>query len=170
MALPIPMAVNAIFLPTTPKHKNSEVTIWCGNYQYVPQTATWLLWVWNLIMVDWKQIEGEKVEMATLSRRNQWWSSGEGKILANLLRKMPLVSGSYSLGLFLISLAAELDSSLQIKTQLALTRLHRKPTPLCILLLDLFWHLGSWLNPCTSLAQKYEEASPGTTIPMREGS
>ena len=80
MALPIPMAVNVIFLQTTPKHKNSEVTIWCGNHQYVPQTATWLLWVWNLIMVDWKQIEGEKVEMATLSRRNQWWSSGEGKI------------------------------------------------------------------------------------------
>lgn len=80
MALPIPMAVKAIFIPTTPKHKNSEVTIWCGNYQYIPQIATWLLWVWNLIMVDWKQMEGEKVEMATLSRRNQWWSSGEGKI------------------------------------------------------------------------------------------
>ena len=154
MALPIPMAVNAIFLPTTPKHKNSEVTIWCGNYQYVPQTATWLLWVWNLIMVDWKQIEGEKVEMATLSRRNQWWSSWEGKILANLLRKMPLVSGSYSLGLFLISLAAELDSSLQIYTQLALTRPCPKHTPFCLLLQDLFWHPGDSVGFCMSTAQK----------------
>ena len=38
----------------------------------------------------------------------------KGRFLADLLRKMPLVPGSYSLVLSLISLAAELDSSLQI--------------------------------------------------------
>lgn len=149
------MAVNVIFIPTIPKHKNLEVTIWCASYQYNNQTVTQLHWVWDLIMVGWKQMVGEEVEMATLSRRHQWWRSGAGKLLADLLGRCLW----YLCYIHLVYLWFQLQPrwTVPCKSRLSLhfTRPHLKHTPLCILLQGLFWHLGNSISPCTSTAQKY---------------
>lgn len=84
-----PRAVSATVIPAALREKGKGVAIWFGDPQYHNQTVTQLHWACSLITVGWNQMVGEKTEMAARFQRNQWWSSGEGKLSADLLRKMP---------------------------------------------------------------------------------